>query len=72
MKTARLSAYVVTICSNDAPSSNRLNACTNDSSVVSRTGALLPKMFGSELMGAFQAFKSIWDPDLRMNPGKVV
>jgi FAD/FMN-containing dehydrogenase/Fe-S oxidoreductase len=35
-------------------------------------GALLPKMFGSELMGAFQEFKSIWDPDLRMNPGKLV
>jgi FAD/FMN-containing dehydrogenase/Fe-S oxidoreductase len=35
-------------------------------------GALLPKMFGEELMGAFREFKSIWDPDGRMNPHKVV
>ncbi len=34
--------------------------------------ALLPKMFGAELVGAFNEFKSIWDPDWRMNPGKVV
>jgi FAD/FMN-containing dehydrogenase/Fe-S oxidoreductase len=33
---------------------------------------LLPKMFGEELVGAFREFKSIWDPDWRMNPGKVV
>jgi FAD/FMN-containing dehydrogenase/Fe-S oxidoreductase len=33
---------------------------------------LLPKMFGDELVGAFGAFKSIWDPDGQMNPGKVV
>ncbi len=35
-------------------------------------GALLPKMFGSEIMNAFREFKSIWDPDNRMNPHKVV
>jgi FAD/FMN-containing dehydrogenase/Fe-S oxidoreductase len=35
-------------------------------------GALLPKMFGPELMDAFREFKAIWDPDNRMNPGKVV
>lgn len=35
-------------------------------------GELLPKMYGPELMRAFQEFKSIWDPDDRMNPGKVV
>ena len=35
-------------------------------------GALLPKMFGSALMGAFQEFKSIWDPDNKVNPHKVV
>jgi FAD/FMN-containing dehydrogenase/Fe-S oxidoreductase len=35
-------------------------------------GALLPKMFGNELMGAFREFKSIWDPDNRLNPHKVV
>jgi FAD/FMN-containing dehydrogenase/Fe-S oxidoreductase len=30
--------------------------------------ALLPKMFGSDLMHAFREFKSLWDPDNRMNP----
>jgi FAD/FMN-containing dehydrogenase/Fe-S oxidoreductase len=33
---------------------------------------LLPKMFGPELMQAFQEFKAIWDPDNRMNPGKLI
>jgi Fe-S oxidoreductase len=33
---------------------------------------LLPKMFGNELVEAFREFKSIWDPDWKMNPGKVV
>ena len=33
--------------------------------------ALLPKMFGPELMEAFKEFKAIWDPDNRMNPGKL-
>ena len=33
---------------------------------------LLPKMFGPELIEAFREFKSIWDPDWKMNPGKVV
>ncbi|HEU4588275.1 MAG TPA: FAD-binding and (Fe-S)-binding domain-containing protein [Gemmatimonadales bacterium] len=33
---------------------------------------LLPKLFGPELMRAFREFKAIWDPDGRMNPGKVV
>jgi FAD/FMN-containing dehydrogenase/Fe-S oxidoreductase len=32
----------------------------------------LPKMFGRELVQAFGEFKAIWDPDGRMNPGKVV
>jgi FAD/FMN-containing dehydrogenase/Fe-S oxidoreductase len=35
-------------------------------------GALLPKMFGPELMQAFREFKALWDPENRMNPGKVV
>ena len=35
-------------------------------------GALLPKMFGPELMRAFAEFKSIWDPGNKMNPHKVV
>jgi len=33
---------------------------------------LLPKMFGPELVDAFREFKAIWDPDWKMNPGKVV
>src|SRR4029077_17288287 len=32
----------------------------------------LPKMFGPELIEAFHDFKTIWDPDWKMNPGKVV
>jgi Fe-S oxidoreductase/FAD/FMN-containing dehydrogenase len=35
-------------------------------------GALLPKMFGEELVGAFREFKAIWDPDNKLNPHKVV
>ena len=33
---------------------------------------LLPKMFGPELVQAFCEFKALWDPDWKMNPGKVV
>jgi FAD/FMN-containing dehydrogenase/Fe-S oxidoreductase len=33
---------------------------------------LLPKMFGPELIDAFREFKSIWDPEWKMNPGKIV
>ncbi|HZO74602.1 MAG TPA: FAD-binding and (Fe-S)-binding domain-containing protein [Ktedonobacteraceae bacterium] len=33
---------------------------------------LLPKMYGDELVEAFREFKAIWDPDWKMNPGKVV
>jgi FAD/FMN-containing dehydrogenase/Fe-S oxidoreductase len=33
---------------------------------------LLPKMFGPELVEAFREFKSIWDPNWKMNPGKLV
>jgi len=32
----------------------------------------LPKLFGPRLMEAFHEFKSIWDPQWKMNPGKVV
>ena len=35
-------------------------------------GELLPKMFGPELVEAFREYKSIWDPDWKMNPGKIV
>jgi FAD/FMN-containing dehydrogenase/Fe-S oxidoreductase len=33
---------------------------------------LLPKMFGPELIQAFREFKALWDPDWKMNPGKVI
>jgi FAD/FMN-containing dehydrogenase/Fe-S oxidoreductase len=33
---------------------------------------LLPKQYGEEIVGAFGRFKAIWDPDWKMNPGKVV
>src|SRR5690606_37592283 len=32
----------------------------------------LPVMYGEELMQAFREFKESWDPDIRMNPGKVI
>ena len=35
-------------------------------------GELLSLMYGEELVGAFRAFRKIWDPDGKMNPGKVV
>ena len=33
---------------------------------------LLEIMYGSEMLEVFRAFKAIWDPDGRMNPGKAV
>jgi FAD/FMN-containing dehydrogenase/Fe-S oxidoreductase len=33
---------------------------------------LLSKQFGEELLDAMREFKRIWDPDWKMNPGKVV
>jgi FAD/FMN-containing dehydrogenase/Fe-S oxidoreductase len=35
-------------------------------------GELLGKLYGPELLKAFRQMKAIWDPDGRMNPGKVV
>jgi FAD/FMN-containing dehydrogenase len=35
-------------------------------------GELLPRMFGATIMQAFGELKAIFDPDDRMNPGKVV
>jgi len=34
--------------------------------------ALLPKMFGPEVMSALGAFKGAWDPDNKLNPGNIV
>jgi FAD/FMN-containing dehydrogenase/Fe-S oxidoreductase len=33
---------------------------------------LWPKMFGPELMEAFRKFKTAWDPEWKMNPGKLI
>jgi len=35
-------------------------------------GEFLPMMFGPELMQAFREFKALWDPQGRMNPGKMI
>jgi FAD/FMN-containing dehydrogenase/Fe-S oxidoreductase len=35
-------------------------------------GELLETMFGAELVQGFREFKAIWDPDGRMNPGRIV
>jgi len=35
-------------------------------------GELLSRMYGPGLMDAFRAYKGIWDPRGRMNPGKLV
>ena len=35
-------------------------------------GALLPKMFGPELMKAFRQFKAAWDPGNKLNPHKLI
>ncbi|HEY7277609.1 MAG TPA: FAD-binding and (Fe-S)-binding domain-containing protein [Trebonia sp.] len=35
-------------------------------------GELLVKMFGDDLVGAFQELKNVFDPRNKMNPGKVV
>ena len=35
-------------------------------------GEYLPKMFGATLYEAFREFKSIWDPQWKMNPGKKI
>jgi len=33
---------------------------------------LWPRMFGPELVQAFREFKALWDPQWKMNPGKLV
>ncbi|HEY2406161.1 MAG TPA: FAD-linked oxidase C-terminal domain-containing protein [Polyangiaceae bacterium] len=35
-------------------------------------GELLEIMFGAELVAGFREFKAIWDPDGKMNPGRIV
>jgi FAD/FMN-containing dehydrogenase/Fe-S oxidoreductase len=35
-------------------------------------GELLARMYSADIINAFREFKAIWDPDWKMNPGKVV
>jgi FAD/FMN-containing dehydrogenase/Fe-S oxidoreductase len=35
-------------------------------------GELLPRMFDAEMIEAFREFKTIWDPEWKMNPGKLI
>ena len=35
-------------------------------------GDLIERQFGPEMIAAFREFKAIWDPEDRMNPGKLV
>jgi FAD/FMN-containing dehydrogenase/Fe-S oxidoreductase len=35
-------------------------------------GELLPRMFAPDLIAAFREFKSIWDPEGILNPGKLI
>ncbi len=35
-------------------------------------GELLTRMFSRDIIDAFREFKAIWDPDWKMNPGKLV
>jgi FAD/FMN-containing dehydrogenase/Fe-S oxidoreductase len=35
-------------------------------------GELLPRMYSPSLMRAFREFKQIWDPEWKMNPGKII
>lgn len=35
-------------------------------------GELLPRLFDEQTIKAFQEFKSIWDPQWKMNPGKLI
>ncbi len=47
-------------------------ACPASTATARRRAELLPRMFGEDLVEAFREFKAIWDPQGKMNPGKVV
>ncbi len=47
-------------------------SCSGEHGDGQARGWLLPKMYGPELVQAFREFKALWDPDGRMNPGKVI
>lgn len=46
-------------------------SCSGEHGDGQARAALLPKMFGPELVRAFNGFKAIWDPTNKMNPGKL-
>ena len=47
-------------------------SCSGEHGDGQSRAELLPKMFPPPVMQAFREFKAIWDPDGRMNPGKIV
>jgi FAD/FMN-containing dehydrogenase/Fe-S oxidoreductase len=47
-------------------------SCSGEHGDGQSRGELLPIMYGPELMQAFREFKSIWDPQWKMNPGKKI
>ena len=46
--------------------------CPASTATASRAGRCSARCTATELLEAFREFKRIWDPDWRMNPGKVV
>ena len=47
-------------------------SCSGEHGDGQLKAAFLPRMFGPELIRAFEQFKDLFDPDGAMNPGKVV
>ncbi|HJT78405.1 MAG TPA: FAD-linked oxidase C-terminal domain-containing protein, partial [Gemmataceae bacterium] len=47
-------------------------SCSGEHGDGQARGELLGRMYGPTLMEAHREFKSIWDPDWKMNPGKVL
>ncbi len=47
-------------------------SCSGEHGDGQARAELLDRMYGPKLMEAHREFKSIWDPDWKMNPGKVL
>jgi FAD/FMN-containing dehydrogenase/Fe-S oxidoreductase len=47
-------------------------SCSGEHGDGQARAELLDRMYGPELMAAHREFKNIWDPDWKMNPGKVL
>ena len=47
-------------------------SCSGEHGDGQSRGELLEKMFGPELTEGFRKFKRLWDPEWKMNPGKVI